>query len=175
MNIDIFFDLVPVAGDDRLGHQLHQEAVGAASRTPTFLALLAEWVGGLRPPLGMFGTLRSKEGRVDLKRGGLMPIVSIARTLALRVGSTASATADRLRDAASGGRLSDADAATLAGIHADLMTRVLRQQLIDLEAGVRPSSRVAVNGQPRTAVRSLARQLRTMDEILNGLRSAVAG
>ncbi len=175
MNIDIFFDLMPVAGDAQLGHQLHADAVAAASRTPPFIALLAEWVGGLRPPLGMFGALRTKEGRVDLKRGGLMPIVSIARTLALRVGSTARATPDRLRDAAAAGRLAESDATTLAGIHADLMTRVLRQQLIDLEEGVRPSSRVAVNGQSRNAVRSLARQLRTLDEIMNGLRSAVAG
>jgi signal-transduction protein with cAMP-binding, CBS, and nucleotidyltransferase domain len=175
MNIDIFFDLMPVAGDAQLGHRLHTDAVLAASRTPPFLALLAEWVGGLRPPLGMFGVLRTKEGRVDLKRGGLMPIVSIARTLALRVGSTARTTSDRLREAAAGGRIADSDATTLASIHADLMTRVLRQQLIDLEEGVRPSSRVAVNGQPRNAVRSLARQLRTLDEIMNGLRSAVAG
>ncbi|KPK03587.1 MAG: hypothetical protein AMJ64_15330 [Betaproteobacteria bacterium SG8_39] len=175
MNIDIFFDLMPVAGDAQLGHQLHAEVVAAASRTPPFLALLAEWVGGLRPPLGMFGVLRTKEGRVDLKRGGLMPIVSIGRTLALRVGSTARATPDRLRDAAAAGRLAESDATTLASIHADLMTRVLRQQLIDLEEGVRPSSRVAVNGQPRNAVRSLARQLRTLDEIMNGLRSSVAG
>jgi CBS domain-containing protein len=175
MNIDIFFDLAPVAGDAQLGYQLQAEAVNAASHTPPFLALLAEWVGGLRPPLGLFGTLRSKEGRVDLKRGGLMPIVSIARTLALRVGSTARTTSDRLREAAAAGRLAESDATTLTSIHADLMTRVLRQQLIDLEEGVRPSSRVAVNGQPRNAVRSLARQLRTLDEILNGLRSAVAG
>ena len=175
MNIDIFFDLMPVAGDAQLGHRLHADAVAAASRTPPFLALLAEWVGGLRPPLGMFGALRTKEGRVDLKRGGLMPIVSIARTLALRVGSTARATPDRLREVAASGRLSETDATTLAGIHADLMSRVLRQQLIDLQEGVRPSSRVAVNGQPRNAVRSLARQLRTLDEIMNGLRGAVAG
>ena len=91
------------------------------------------------------------------------------------MGSTARATPDRLRDAAAAGRLAESDATTLASIHADLMTRVLRQQLIDLEEGVRPSSRVAVNGQSRNAVRSLARQLRTLDEIMNGLRSAVAG
>ena len=125
--------------------------------------------------LGLFGALRSKEGRVDLKRDGLLPLVSLARTLALRVGSTARATPERLREVAASGRLSETDATTLAGIHADLMTRVLRQQLIDLEEGVRPSSRVAVNGQPRNAMRSLARQLRTLDEIMNGLRGAVAG
>jgi len=175
LNIDIFFDLMPVAGDAQLGHQLHAEAVAAASRTPTFLALLAEWVSTLRPPLGMFGTLRTQQGRVDLKRFGLMPIVSIARTLALRVGSTARATPDRLREAVANGRLAESDATSLASIHAELMTRVLRQQLVDLEEGVRPSSRVAVNGQPRSTVRSLARQLRTLDEIMSGLRGSVAG
>ena len=40
----------------------------------------------------MFGRFREEDGRVDLKRGGLLPIVSGGRVLALRLGVPATAT-----------------------------------------------------------------------------------
>jgi len=175
LNVDMFFDMAPVAGDAALGRTLHADAVSAASRTPAFLGLLAEWIGTRSPAVGMFGRFRTVAGRVDLKRGGLMPVVSIARTLALRVESTESSTPDRLRDAAAGGRLAEGDSATLIEIHADLLTTILHQQLIDLDDGVRPSSRVAVKRLGRKEARRLHGQLQRLDEILGHVRAAVAG
>src|SRR6185436_15918679 len=107
----------------------------AASRTPTFIALLAASVAGLAPPLGLFGRLRTEAGRIDLKLGGLLPIVSIARTLALRIGSTSLSTPDRLRDAAAVARLSEGDLSVLIDVHADLTTLIVRQQIEDLARG----------------------------------------
>jgi CBS domain-containing protein len=175
MNVDLFFDLAPVAGEVGLARTLHAEAVSAASKTPAFLGLLAEWIGTRSPAVGMFGRFRTVEGRIDLKRGGLMPVVSIARTLALRVGSTASSTPDRLRDADTGGRLAEGDTAALIEIHADLLTTILHQQLVDLDDGVRPSSRVAVKRLGRKDARRLRGHLRRLDDILGHIRAAVAG
>ena len=175
LNVDIFFDLVPVAGDASFARTLHGEAVHAASRSPLFIALLAASVAGLAPPLGLFGRLRTEAGRIDLKLGGLLPLVSIARTLALRIGSTSLSTPDRLRDAAAAARLSEADLSVLLEIHADLMTLIVRQQIEDLASGVPPSSRVAVKGLPRETIKRLARELRTLDGILGSLRGAVSG
>jgi CBS domain-containing protein len=42
LNVDIFFDLRPVAGDTALGSALLDEAVAGAARSRTFLALLAQ-------------------------------------------------------------------------------------------------------------------------------------
>jgi signal-transduction protein with cAMP-binding, CBS, and nucleotidyltransferase domain len=175
LHVDIFFDLVPVAGAAGLARTLHADAVAAASRTPPFTNLLSEWVASLSPPLGMFGSLRTVEGRIDLKRGGLLPLVGIARTLALRVGSSARSTPDRLRDAAAAGRLAEGDSSKLIEIHADLLTFVLSQQLQDLEEGVRPSSRVALRRLGKADARRLRDHLRRLDEILRGLRGSVAG
>lgn len=174
LNVDIFFDLEAVAGDPKLATRLHAEAVEAASKTPPFLALLAAAARDLLPLLGHFGRLRANNGRVDLKRCGLLPIVSVARALALRVGSTQRSTPDRLRDAAEAGRLSQADAALLVELHAQLMTLVLGQQLIDLEEGVRPSSRVDVKTLRRPEARSLARQLRRLEYVVQELGGAIA-
>ena len=175
LHIDIFFDLVPVAGRANLARVLHTDSVGAASRTPPLTNLLAEWVSSLAPPLGMFGSLRTVEGRIDLKLGGLLPVVGIARTLALRVDSSARTTMDRLRDAAAAGRLAENDASTLIGIHADLLTFVLAQQLQDFEDGVRPSNRVAVRRLGREGARRLRGDLHRLDEILRGLRESIGG
>ena len=86
--------------------------------------------------------LRATDGRVDLKIGGLLPLVGIARTLALRIGSQARSTPERIQDAGAAGRISPSDAETLVRIHRSLLTLTLEQQLEDLAAGVPPSGRI---------------------------------
>jgi DNA polymerase-3 subunit epsilon/CBS domain-containing protein len=174
LNVDIFFDMAPVAGEARLAFDLHAGAVEAASRTPSFLALLAASIGTLMPLLGHFGRLRTKDGRVDLKRCGILPIVSIARAMALRIGSSERSTRGRLREAVAADRLSQADAEVLLDLHAELMSLVLRQQLADLEDGIRPSNRVLVKALRRSEAQDLARRLRRLEEILQNLGSTMA-
>lgn len=175
LNVDIFFDLAPAAGSAELARTLHADAVQAASGTLPFLALLAEAVAALPPVTGIFGRLVTQEGRIDLKRNALLPITGTARTLALRTASAARATPQRLRDAAASGRLSEADADILIGIHADVFGWVLRQQLLDLQNGVRPSGRVEAKTLGRAQAARLRDHLRRIDEILQTLRAAVAG
>ena len=176
LNVDIFFDLVPVAGELGLGRTLHEHAVLRASRSAPFLGLLAESVAGKVPAVGLFGRLRAEEeGRIDLKRGGLLPLTGLARTLALRVGSGARATPERLQDAVAARRLAEADAQVLVQVQAQLMELMLRQQLRDLGEGRRPGSRVAIKSLGRSEARSLAQNLRRLDDTLQVLRRAIAG
>jgi CBS domain-containing protein len=174
LNVDIFFDMMPVAGAPGLARTLHAEAVQAAATAPTFIALLAESVSALPPIFGFLGRLRSDQGRIDLKRNGLLPLVGMARTLALRCASGARSTPERLRDALAAGRLAESDAADLLRIHDDLLSLIVRQQIADLAAGVRPSSRVAVKDLEPGERRRLERQLHRIDDILGTLRSAVS-
>ena len=174
LHVDIFYDLLPVAGHLDLGRELHGAAVEAARGSPAFLALLAESVAAMSLPVGPFGRLRARDGRVDLKLGGLLPLVGIARTLALRIGSGARSTPERIQDAGAAGRVSPPDAATLVRIHRSLLTLVLRQQLDDLASGVSPSGRIAMARLARSDERSLARDLRTLDDTLKVLRSSIA-
>ena len=174
LHVDIFYDLVPVAGAVELGRELHAAAVDAAGRTPAFIALLAESVAAKSPPIGLFGRLRASDGRVDLKIGGLLPLVGIARTLALRIGSRARSTPERIQDASAAGRVSPSDAATLVRIHRSLLTLTLDQQLEDLAAGVPPSGRIEVRRLSRSEQRALVRDLRTLDDTLKVLRSSIA-
>ena len=174
LHVDIFYDLAPVAGAAELGRDLHAVAVDAARRSPAFLALLAESVAAMSPPVGLFGRLRATDGRVELKMGGLLPLVGAARTLALRIGSQARSTPERIQDASVAGRMSSSDGETLVRIHRTLLTLILEQQLEDLAAGVPPGSRIEVRRLSRTARRSLARDLHVLDDTLRVLRSSIA-
>ena len=174
LHVDIFYDLVPVAGATELGRELHAAAVDTAVRTPAFIALLAESVAAQSLPIGLFGRLRTSDGRVDLKIGGLLPLVGIARTLALRIGSRARSTPERIQDASAAGRVSSSDAETLVRIHRSLLTLTLDQQLEDLATGVPPSGRIEVRRLSRSGQRALVRDLRMLDDTLEVLRSSIA-
>ena len=83
-----------------------------------------------RPPLGFFNWLRSANGEVDLKKGGIGPIVGLARAAALAAGSRERSTLERLRVAgASGAVLSRASAQDLAEIFPFLLRLRLHAQL----------------------------------------------
>ena len=131
-------------------------------------------VAAMSRAIGILGRVRTQDGRVDLKMGGLLPLVGIARTLALRVGSGARSTPERLQDAGAAGRWSPSDAASLVRIHRTRLTLILRRQLEDLSGGVPPSGRISVGGLERSEPRSLVRDLRALDDTLKVLRSSIA-
>ena len=143
LNVDIFFDLRPVAGAAQLAEGVWRSAYATAEGQVAFLKLLAESLAGFNPPLTLFGRLRTEGGRVDLKAGGLFPIVSGARLLSLRYGVLERETPARLIGVRALDAGADADIERLIGIDRLLVDLILRQQIEDLAAGVPPSARIA--------------------------------
>lgn len=143
LSTDIFFDAVPVHGTLALGEALREEALEAAGRANSFLKLMAVNAASVSVPLGWLGRFKLEDRRMDLKRGGIMPIFSAARVLALKHGVKARSTPERL--AAVRGK-ADADPALidrLTEAHRILLGAILAQQLHDLELGIKPSNKVA--------------------------------
>jgi CBS domain-containing protein len=137
-----FLDFRPV--DGRLGLAALEDVVRGAAREPRFVAHLARASIGLQPPIGAFRTLRREEGGIDLKKGGIVPIVSLARLHAIEAGSLARPTLERLTAAAEAGTLSREGAVTLGEAFRFLVGLRLREQLRSLREGRPLDDRVPV-------------------------------
>jgi DNA polymerase-3 subunit epsilon/CBS domain-containing protein len=156
LSADIFFDGHAVHGDLDLGEALMQDALQAAGQSPAFLSTLSRHAADFESPVGWFGRIKLKEGRVDLKKGGLMALFSTARVLALKFGISARST--RARFLASREHLDHGEEAVgnLVEAHRIILETILRQQLRDLTSGIQLSNSIRpseLNGFQRENLR----------------------
>lgn len=159
LGVDIFYDFVGILGERRLAGALRRHAVSAAGRAPTFLRLLAAAGEHVPSATDLLGRLRTREGRIDLKKHGLFPIVAGARAAALAWGSTATGTDARLLEAAARGAFAEEAARSLIEARATIVEAILEQQLADLADGVAPGNRVDPRRLGRNAVSRLRQAL----------------
>lgn len=176
LNVDIFYDLQPVYGALRLGEALRFEALAAARNSPLFLRQLAEQSAQLHPALGFFGQLKTEsDGRIDLKLGGLLPLVSAARLMALKLGTAATGTADRLRAVGAAGLIGESDITGLTAAHALLLETILQEQIADLASGRNPGSRVdpaGLSSMRRSQLKAALKHVALLPEMVQDVLTA---
>jgi DNA polymerase-3 subunit epsilon/CBS domain-containing protein len=147
LNADIFFDAMPVYGEQGLAVDLRTDAIEAASGSTAFLNLMSLNAAKAQTPINWLGRFKlDDDGRMDLKRHGIMPIFSAARVLALRHGLPHHATASRLDALRGRPNIIEDCVDGLIEAHQILLRQILLQQLADIEHGVPLSNRV----DPRT-------------------------
>jgi len=169
LNADIFYDFQPVAGDYALAVAL-RDAATELGRDPGFIRALSGTAARRGSALNIFGRFRQEGGRVDLKRGGLLPIVSGGRVLALRLGAKATATPDRWRVAVEQGFVRREDFARIDDAHEMILELILSQQIADLAAGRAPGTAVEVRrllGLSRERLKQALKIVGEIDLILN--------
>ncbi|KAF0127506.1 MAG: DNA polymerase III subunit epsilon [Xanthobacteraceae bacterium] len=171
--VDIFFDFRAVHGDMSLAATLFDEAYAAAHRAPMLAKLLAEQIGTHRPPLTLFGGFKLTDGRIDLKIGGLFPVVAAARCLALRHDVRMRSTRERIQALREKKIGAAEDLERWLGAHGVIVGAILRQQIADLESGRPPGSRVdpsilakSEQAQLKTAIGHLAHVGETVKDLL---------
>ncbi len=173
LNADIFYDFRGVAGDLGLAAELRASAL-ATARAPAFLMRLARMMDSSSPALSpFFGGLRSRAGRIDLKQGGLRSLVAAARILALKIGSPALSTFDRLTAATEAGLLTPDDLTLFRDATERLLRLVLEQQLIDIEAGRPPGTAIEIRRLPRLRRQRLRAALLAVGRIDLVVRNAL--
>jgi len=180
MNVDIFFDFAPVLGNAALAASLRRDAIAAVSRQTVFLGNLVQHIGGFRPPLawdafGLLSGFQLRDGRVDLKIGGTLPLVSAARVLALRHRIEATSTTERLRLLTEKGVLSAGDAAAATEALDAILAVILRQQLADINAGKPPSAKIDPARLDRRERRRLRAHLAVVDLLQPMVQGAISG
>lgn len=119
----------------------------AAKTRRRLLRLLARLAVAHRPPTGFVRGLvldhdGGHRGTLDLKRGGLLPIVDLARWAGLAAGVTSASTTERLQAARDAGTMEAQDVRTLLEAH-DLFTELrLEHQVEQLRAGEEPDDHI---------------------------------
>lgn len=133
MMAGIFFDFRVVAGGlDVAG--LERIILDSADNE-LFSAYLAREALRFRPPLNMFRRISAKDGRVDLKSGGIAPLVAAGRVFGIRAGSSARPTRERFEAARTAGLVSEDLSRIVIETYRFLLAIRLREQLVDLKAG----------------------------------------
>jgi CBS domain-containing protein len=111
------------------------------------LRMLARFALLHRPPTGFLRGLvvehgGEHRGRLDLKHGGVIPIVDLARWAGMAAGVTSASTIERLRAAGSAGTLPASDAQTLEDAFELIAALRMQHQVRQLRAGEPPDDYV---------------------------------
>ncbi len=146
--VDIFFDFRAVHGDAALATALWRDAYELAKGQAAFAKLLAEAAGDFQSPVGWLG-IRTENGRVDLKRGGLFMIVTVARVLAIYNGIAEHSTKARIENERALGLGSERDLNAMIEAQRVILRAILDQQLADIAAGRPPSNKVELKRMSR--------------------------
>lgn len=143
LNADIFFDAVPVHGDRGLADDLMQSALAVAAHTASFTQLMSVTAAQSENLIGWFGRFATDEdGRMDLKKNGILPIFATARVLALRHGLSQRSTLFRLEALRGRKDVPERQLNAVLEAHEVLLGAILRQQLSDITRGISPGNRV---------------------------------
>jgi CBS domain-containing protein len=99
MNVAIFYDACAVAGDERLLTKAKTNLIDLIRGEQAYLAHFARAVDAFSTPIGLFNKLITSEGKgdaLDLKKGGIFPIVHGIRSLAIERGLLETGTDKRI-------------------------------------------------------------------------------
>ena len=99
MNVAIFYDARAVAGDAQLLAKAKATLIDMIRGEQVYLAHFARAVDAFATPIGLFNNLITSEGKgdaLDLKKGGIFPIVHGIRSLAIEHGLLETATDKRI-------------------------------------------------------------------------------
>ena len=124
--------------DPELGGAL-SPTIRSHTRTSQFLRALLDEALSWRPPIGFirdFVVHHSGEhrGQLDLKPGGLAPVVALARWIAIAAGDASGTTIERLHRGAALGLLTTDEADTLAGGFENVYSLLLHHEVQALRA-----------------------------------------
>ncbi|MCW5650099.1 MAG: cyclic nucleotide-binding/CBS domain-containing protein [Ramlibacter sp.] len=170
----VFFDLRLIQGRADLLEGLRNDVLARTRGNSLFLAHMVGNALKHRPPLGLFGGFNLTRhgdgpGVIDLKHGGVVPIVDLARVYALAGGLSAVNTHDRLEHAARAGEISAAGARDLREALEFLFKMRISHQARQTAAGLKPDNFLALeelSNFERTHLKNAFTVVQTLQEVL---------
>ena len=162
-----------VWGSAALATRISDAAARAPGRDQLLTRLRAAALAE-RPPTGflrdfVLHSTGERRGVLDIKRGGLLPIESLARWAGLAAGVGAASTSERLRAAAAAGTLGGDDAAALRAA-LELVTELrMEHQVEQLRAGRAPDNLIAPKSLPPVTRTALKEAFRSVARVQRGI------
>ena len=170
LNVDIFFDLMPVFGEKRLAADIFAYAYDIGSQNPIFAKLLGVKLEQISNPFGFLGRLNTDGGWLDLKLYALFPIVTAARTLAIRNNIPVQATRERLQRLAARGRGNANLLLDLIKDHGYCQSLMLAQQARAILCGEKLGNTVHVDKLPAKDQARLKEALKRIQLVPDAVR-----
>jgi len=151
------------------------DTIRATTRSREFLSELLRFTLVKKPPIGFvrgFVIEHSGEnqGGMDLKKGGLTPISSLARWLAIAQGDVRGSTSERLQRAASFGSLKNDEADVLINAFEDIYQLVFEQEVEAIRSGKVGSSWISPQSLDSLTRRHLRESFRAVASIQNRIQ-----
>ncbi len=176
----IFFDMRSVHGDAALVNTLRSEVVGLARDNPLFVSYLARDALRARIPLGFFRNLVLEKGEdgqkvFNAKAQAIMPIIDVARTMALAAGLIEVGTAARLQALAAMGRINRDDARSLEDALIFVNDLRIEHQARQIERGQPPGNAIAPSDLSSLERDYLKDAFAVIRDALDALRRNFAG
>ncbi len=149
MLASVMFDLRAIRGDESLYGVLQDEMLPRARANSIFIAHMLSNSLTHHPPLGFFGSisvprLGEHKGQIDLKHGGVVPIVDLARLYALEAAIPEANTHRRLEAGRKASVLSEDGARDLLDAFEFISITRLRHQAAQIEKGTKPNNYLAL-------------------------------
>jgi len=174
IGVSVIADSRPVWAPDGTGDVLWK-----APAQPNLLRLLARLALSYRPPTGFLRDFvvehsGERKGQLDIKHGGLIPIVDLARWAGMSAGVASTSTAERLRAAEAAGTLERSQARALAEAFDFIFALRLDHQVEQLRRGEAPDDFIdptTLNPLARSYLRSA---FRAIASVQSGLASELS-
>lgn len=148
LRVAIILDARVVAGDPQLFDPLRR-ALHAFRENDVWMHHFVAPALEFQTPLRLFGGLLGRSSPVDLKKGGIFPVVHGVRTLALQHALTETSTFERIDTLLELGALSETLGADLRQSYAIMLRLRLGQQLEALASGEAPDNSVKLSEMRR--------------------------
>jgi CBS domain-containing protein len=146
---------------------------------PDLQRLLARFALQFRPPTGFLRDFvvehsGERRGQLDIKHGGLTPIIDLARWAGLAANAASGSTVERLRAAEAAGTLESTDAHTLIEAFGFIFSLRLDHQVEQLRSGEVPDDFIAPKTLNPLARSYLREAFRAVASVQSGLASELA-
>ncbi len=152
------------------------DSIRETTRGVEYLAASLRHTLSVKPPVGFVRDFVVEHsgrhrGRLDLKRGGLVPVTSLGRWLAVAMGEVHGTTPERIERAAAANLLTKEEADMLVGAFDDVYATVLDSQVGAIRTGAPASTWI----DPRKLDSLARRRLRESFRAIAGVQNSVEG